>query len=155
MLLSSAVKAPLDDWLERYGDAVLRTCYLLLRDLPMARQATLRIFVRVNRSAARPSNPLTHNAQLWLLRQVTSVCRGLQPAEPPTSLPGLPCHPDSDAQAFLISIMRLPYRQRETLLLRHYHGLTLCETARVLRSPTMLIRWRIRQAKRRMLHMEH
>jgi RNA polymerase sigma-70 factor (ECF subfamily) len=48
------------------------------------------------------------------------------------------------------AIERLPDEQRTTFLLRHYHGLTYEEIARVLRVPVGTVKWRVHDAVRRL-----
>ena len=48
------------------------------------------------------------------------------------------------------AIERLPDDQRTTFLLRHYHGLTYEEIARVLRVPVGTVKWRVHDAVRRL-----
>jgi RNA polymerase sigma-70 factor (ECF subfamily) len=48
------------------------------------------------------------------------------------------------------AIQRLPVEQREAFILRHYHGLSYDEIARVVGAPLGTIKWRIHEAVRRL-----
>ena len=48
------------------------------------------------------------------------------------------------------AIQRLPMEQREAVILRHYHGLSYEEIARVVDAPLGTIKWRIHEAVRRL-----
>jgi len=55
-----------------------------------------------------------------------------------------------EAEAIRRAIQRLPDEQRETFLLRHYHGLSYEEIAQALQIPLGTVKWRIHEAARRL-----
>jgi RNA polymerase sigma-70 factor (ECF subfamily) len=55
-----------------------------------------------------------------------------------------------EAEAVRRAIQHLPDEQRETLILRHYHGLSYEEIAETLQVPLGTVKWRIHEAVRRL-----
>lgn len=107
----SADEARLMDWMRDYGDALLRTCYMLCGDMRMAREAVRAAFAEAHRGM--PSGGQSDLCRLLHLALSRCPCR---------RLPGRG-----------IPLAQLPPPERKAALLCLYHGLSIDEAAWVLR----------------------
>ena len=115
-------------WLRGEGDALLRTCYLLCGDLPMARRIARWAFTDAWMKRNAPPVLDEHAALLSLLREAMRLC---------------PCRkalilPFSRRDAAL-RLRRLPPNPRCAALLCLYHGLSAQDAARVLERDEALV----------------
>ena len=125
---------------DRYQEAVLRTCYLCLRDRMLAEDATQETFLKVYRAmdAFRGES----SEKTWILRIAMHTCsdmnrsgwfRFMNRRVTPEMLPdtaGAVCTERDDRLA--TAVMRLPRKLREVILLYYYHGLKVNEIADTL-----------------------
>lgn len=132
-------RAALCRMMETYGDAVLRTCYLLCGELRIARPAAQRVFLR---AAVCP--------EAW-----TGLSAGC-------ALPGLLriCVRECPCRLFLLrppqaagpvsALLRLPPGERRAAVLCLYHGLSPADAARVLHTGERTVVRRLARARRRL-----
>lgn len=111
---TSADEALLMSWMREYGDALLRTCYLLCGDLRASREAVTASF-----AAAYADMRFSHGGPsplACLLRLAFDRC---------------PCRGGVAARG--VPLAKLPPSERKAALLCLYHGLTTEEAAWVMR----------------------
>lgn len=108
----SANEARLMRWMRRYGDALLRTCYLLCGDKRAAREATAAAF---RDAFTHPSSRQIHGPLPALLRLALARC---------------PCRDRFESCG--LALGRLPPPERKAALLCLYHGLSPEEAAWVM-----------------------
>ena len=129
----------LDRLVEQYQVAVLRTCYLYLRDRSQAEDAVQETFLKVYRSLGSFRGECSEKN--WIMKIAMRVCydmnrsgwaRFFNRRVTPEMLPeaSMPFEERDDALAS--AMMRLPVRLREVILLYYYQGLTVNEIAEVL-----------------------
>ena len=137
-------KHRLEMWMNTYGDAVLRTCYMYLADRAQAEDALQDTFLKAWRSMDKFEGNRVQNEKAWLVRIAMNVCRDhlrspwhrrvdrhLTPDDLPPSMLTAPTH-DRD---LILDILRLPEKYKQVILLYHYHQLTVQEAADVLHIP--------------------
>ena len=122
----------LPGWMDTYGDAILRTCYLLCGDLPKARHAARRVFIAAHeRISAHPGRQIDSEF-LFLLQIAMRLC---------------PCRlrPERFASRKqpVSGILLLPPAYRRIAVLCLYHGLTAKDAAAVLNTHPELIARRL------------
>ena len=143
-------------WAELYADNLLRTCYLYLGDHHLAQDALQETFLKAWRGMDKYEAQQVQNDRAWLCRIAIRVCcdhlrspwhrrvdRRLTPEDLPPSMLAAP----PEDRDLLMDISRLPGRYKQVILLYHYHGLTVQETADALHIPAATAYKRLRKAR--------
>ena len=145
-----------EDILERlmtdYGDQVMKTCLLFLRNRHLAEDAAQETFFRAWRALDRFREGETEKA--WLMKITVNVCRtaskarpGWIPAEQVPEAGALDRYPDDTV---LQAVYALPAKYRSPVILFYYHGFSADETARILHLPGATVRTRLSRARTRL-----
>ena len=128
----------LSEWLAQYGDLITRTCCLYLGDRSLAEDAAQETFLRAWKSMAQFEGRNNATPKSWLVRIAINSCKNIRRTAwfrrtdrsvTPEELP-LPAREED--RTLLLTVQALPDRQREVVILRYYHGMSLDETARTL-----------------------
>ncbi len=144
----------LERLMTRYGNDVLRMCYVMLRDVELARDAAQDSFLKAYRAMAHA--PCTQNERAWLMRIAVNTCKDQRRShwwrviDRRVALDELP-EPAADAvipdDTLMLAVLHLPAKQRQVVLMHYYQGLTLQQIAQTLHKPASTIRSRLMQAK--------
>lgn len=143
----------LNELILRYEKDLLRFCCMYLQDAVLAQDAVQETFLKAYRSLHRFRGDCSEKT--WLLRIAVNTCKDMRRSAwhlhtdrrvlienlPPPSAP-----PDGDHLALTDALLRLPPKEREAVLLHHYHGLTQAETARALRITQPAVALRLKKA---------
>jgi len=130
--------------MEQYGDELLRTAYLLLKDRHAAEEAVMDTFAQAHAKIAQLREP--DKLKGWLLRIVVNRCRmkmrtwswrRLIPFASIEALPEEEHAPDPEAlylaearnERLSDAILALDYKYREVITLHYYSGLKVAEIA--------------------------
>lgn len=128
----------LSEWMAQYGDLITRTCCLYLGDRGLAEDAAQETFLRAWKSMAQFEGRNNATPKSWLVRIAINTCKNIRRTAwfrrtdrsvIPEELP-LPAREED--RTLLLTVQSLPDRQREVVILRYYHGMSLDETARTL-----------------------
>lgn len=147
----------LERLMTQYGDAVLRMCYMLLRDRELARDATQESFLKAYRALDTLRSGGTEKA--WLIRIAVNTCKDMQRSRwarlvdrriTPDDLPDAGQEDDRPDQTPLVAVMNLPEQYRQIVVLHYYQGMTLEEIARMLTLPAATVRSRMLRAKKKL-----
>lgn len=139
---------------EEYQTSLLRMCYLHLQDLQEAEDAVQETFLKAYRSLN--SFQGISSEKTWLMRIAINVCRDVRRSRwfrhinrrvTPELLPEEGTPMPEDAIALNISIMAMPAKWREAVLLYYYQGLTMAETAQALHLAQSTVSDRLKQAR--------
>jgi len=150
---------------ETYQLPALRTAYLIVRDRPLAEDITQSAFIRAYERIAQFDSDLPFGP--WFLRSVANdAIKAAERARRTQSLDievedGAPtivvvdqtAGPEAlleqaeDASAVWSLLDRLPVRQRATVVLRYFDGLSDAEIAARLEEPPASVRWRLFAAR--------
>lgn len=130
-------------WLEgivkKHELSLRRMCFLYLRDLSLAEDAVQETFVKAYQRAESFCGECSE--ETWLMRIAINTCKDMRRGtwfryvERTIALdmlpePAQPC--TEDDSLLTIEVMKLPRKQLEAVLLYHYQGMTVYETAQAL-----------------------
>lgn len=144
--------------MDAYGAGVIRVCFLYLRDSALSQDAAQTTFVKVWQSLPDFRPGVTEKA--WILRIAVNTCKDILKSRdyrlyarsiPLDALPEPACDVILPDDSVLRAVLALPDKYREITVLHYYQGLSLAETARVLRLPQATVRTRLHRA-RKLLH---
>ncbi|MFF2092661.1 RNA polymerase sigma factor [Paenibacillus sp. NPDC058174] len=145
--------------MERYGDDVLRTAALLLRDRHLAEDVSQDVFV----DAYRKINQLKTDRSLraWLITMTVNRCRErmrraswkrLLFRERLEEEAGASSGPGSEGWAVSATIqsaiMGLPFRYREVIVLHYYQDMTIADIAATLHEPEGTIKSKLQRGRK-------
>lgn len=132
-------KEKLKAWMEAYGDAVLRTCYLYLKDRYLAEDAAQETFVKVYEHMETFRGESSEKT--WITRIAVNVCKNYIRKnwfqKERTSLEEGRQQDGSyemaeDGMTLVPAIFGLPEKYREVILLYYYRELKVKEIADIL-----------------------
>ncbi len=142
---------------EQYQAVLLRTCYVTLKDYALAEDAVQETFLKAYQAMDGYRGDCSERT--WLMRIAMNTCRDFKrrawfryidrrvtPEELPEALVAYEQKDDETIQ----SMMRLPYRDREVLLLYFYQDMTLREIAQSLGISVGAAHGRLEQAKKKL-----
>ena len=142
---------------EQYQAALLRTCYVILKDYELAEDAVQETFLKAYQ--AMDSFRGDCSEKTWLMRIAMNTCRDMKrkawfrrvdrritPEQTPEACVPFEIQDDSIVQ----SILRLPYKEKEVLLLYFYQDMTLEEIGQSLGLSISTISTRLKQAKKKL-----
>ena len=155
-------EAVLTDWMQRYGDRVLRTAFLLLRDRHLAEDISQETFL----IAYRKQNELRDTAKVssWLTQIAVNLCRDkmrraawkrlvfrdrvddllITPVMGPETTGTL------WASSLTQQVQQLPYKYREVIILFYYEMLSISDIAELLQESPGTIKSKLSRARRRL-----
>lgn len=128
----------LSEWMQQYGDLITRTCCLYLGDRGLAEDAAQETFLRAWKSMAQFEGRNNATPKSWLVRIAINTCKNIRRTawfrrtDRSVTPEELPLPAAEEDRTLLLTVQSLPDRQREVVILRYYHGMSLDETARML-----------------------
>ncbi len=141
--------------MKTHGNAVLRVCYLYLRDRALAQDAAQTAFVKAWQSLHMLRD--TAMEKSWLMRIAINTCKTMLRSpeyrlyahnpdmdtlpEPSTT------DPEQDGTV-LNAVLSLPLMYREVTLLHYYQGFSTQEVARALKIPQSTVLTRLHRARK-------
>ena len=143
----------LTDMIRRYEKDILRLCYMYLHDVDLAKDAVQDTFLKAYVNLNRQEDPAKEKN--WLVTIAVNVCRDYLRSSwfrrinhhvRPEELPVAVNPPDEERILLTASIMNLPPKYSEVIILRYVHGLDLQETSSVLGITPSAVSRRCRKA---------
>ena len=122
-----------------YQTALLRLCYIQLRDKSLAEDAVQETFLKAYRAFDQYRGDCSEKS--WLCRIAVNTCRDMQRGswfrhvDRRVSLESLPepaVQPREDHAALTLALLSLPRKLRETLTLYYYQDMSTTEIAEAL-----------------------
>lgn len=137
-------------WVDRYSDAILRTCFLYLSDPAQAEDALQDTWIKAWRHMGEFERKNILNEKAWLMRIAINTCKDYRRSawfrhiDNRKALEDLPpglMKTDAADPCLSLMVMDLPDRYKQVVLLYYYQGLTQRETAQALGiSPSAVVR---------------
>lgn len=131
----------LKEWISRYSDDVLRTCFVLLSDQSLAEDAMQDTFTKAWKNMSQFEGRENASPKTWLMRIAVNTCKDylrsgwfrrrkqtcaleeIPPALTPVS---------QDSRELFLDVLRLPEKYKSAILLYYYQELTTEEVAKAL-----------------------
>lgn len=144
--------------MDAYGSSVLKVCFLYLRDYSLAQDAAQTTFVKVWQALDTLQAGTTEKA--WIMRITVNTCKNIRKSReyrlyarntPLDQLPEPTAEADFPDDTLLRTVLSLPDKYREVVVLHYYQGLSTAETADALQLPAASVRTRLHRA-RKLLH---
>ena len=142
-------------WVEMYSDPILRVCYLYLSDYALAEDALQDTWVKVWKTLSKHAR-LPGNEKAWLMSIAINTCKDysrtawFRHVDRRTTLDELPevilscSQPD---HSLSMTVMRLPGKYKQVILLHYYQGMTLDETCASLGLSRSCVYRRLKKAE--------
>lgn len=141
----------------QHQDAVLRTCFLYLRDRMMAEDASQETFLRAWRAMVTFRGDSSEKT--WLMKIAVRVCydmnrsawlRMINRRVTPEMLPEPASDADSCDESLTLAVMKLPRRLREVIVLYYYQGLKVTEIAEAIGLSHAAVSGRLKRGRDRL-----
>ncbi|MDR2504672.1 MAG: sigma-70 family RNA polymerase sigma factor [Oscillospiraceae bacterium] len=139
-----------------HGTALLRTCFVILRDKHLAEDAVQDTFIKAFRNIGRFEKHAEWSEKAWLLRIAVNICKDYQRTKwfkhvdrriNPDDLPATTEITIGEG-SFANLLHNLPRKYREVILLRYYHEQTVDEIVKILGVPKSTVYSRLDKARR-------
>jgi len=147
-------EADLKQWIDQYGNGLLRLCLLQLGDYALAEDAVQETFIRAWQNYHRFEH--RSSVKTWITTIAVNVCRSMQRSpwrKRTTSLESLPELAESgEMPDFTVSqaVMKLPTDLKEVLLMHDLQGMKLREIAAARHIPLATASSRLNRARKRL-----
>lgn len=141
--------------IQAYGNSVLRVCYLYLKDHALAQDAAQTTFVKAWQALHTLRDVSTEKA--WLMRIAANTCKSILRsreyrlyAQSPDmdEMPEPSTEADLPDTTVLNTVLALPDKYREVIVLYYYQGLSSLDIAKALRLPQATILTRLHRARK-------
>lgn len=144
----------LERMMDGYGNALLRLCFMYLKDRHLAEDAVQETFLRAYNNYHRFDQVGSEKA--WVTRIAVNVCkdilrsawrRRVSVTEELADIPAAEAGYDSADTTLVEEVMRLKPKYREVVLLFYYQDLKIADIARILDTPESTISVRLKRAR--------
>lgn len=152
-----AQAAEVERLITAYGDSILRLCFVYLGDMALAEDAAQETFLKVYRQFSTFRQESAEKT--WMVRIAINTCKDMRRAswfrrvDRSVTLDMVPeplCDFDPADDTLITSIMALPPRLKDVVLLKYYQGLGLQQIAGVLGIPVGTVSTRLNAAKKKL-----
>ncbi len=145
----------LEIWIEKYSDAVLRTCYMFLSDRAQAEDALQDTFLKAWRSMDAFEARNGASEKTWILKIAVNTCINYRRSawfrhidktkiieELPLTVTGI----TEESRDMFLSVMMLDKKLRQVVFLYYYHELTYKEIGDMLSITASAVKKRLDKA---------
>lgn len=151
----AVLESILASWIDTYSDQILRICFLYLSDYAMAEDALQDTWVKVWKALNRHSK-LPEYEKTWLMSIAINTCkdytrtawfRHVDRRAVPDELPEAVLSTVQPDHSLAMTVMGLPGKYKQVILLYYYQGLTLDETGEALGLSRSCVYRRLKKAE--------
>ena len=138
-----------------YGTAILRTCFVILSDAREAEDAMQDTFLRAWRAMDTFEHRTGASVKTWLMRIAVNTCKDYRRTQwlrhrnqtsPIDELPEAVLPTTSVSRELFLTVMSLPDKYKQVVLLYHYQSMTMEEVADALRVSRPAVSRRLKKA---------
>lgn len=143
-------------WVQAYGDAILRTCFVYLSNMQDAEDAMQDTFLKAWRAMDQFEQRGDAGEKAWLMKIAINVChdhhrsKWFRRVDLNKALEELPARyiavEDKDI-SLTMDVMRLPEKLKQVILLYYFQDMTLREMAEVLGIAASTAHHRLKKAE--------
>lgn len=148
-------KHRLEQWIAEYSDAIVRICFVYLRDRQQAEDAMQDTFLKAWRHMPQLDKQQDISEKAWLMRIAINTCHDyhrskwfrhtdMRKALEDIS-PSVETRPED--HALLMDVYELPEKYKQVILLYYYQEMTLEETAKILELSRSAVHKRLAKAR--------
>ena len=146
-----------DHLVAEHQTALLRMCYMYLKDRAMAEDAVQETYLKAYKAMGSFRGDCSEKA--WLMRIAVNTCRDMRRSGwfrhvdrrvTPELMADSSVTPRREDSALAIEMMSLPDKLQEVLLLYYYQGMTTAEVGKVLGISKVTASRRLQQARERL-----
>ena len=141
----------------RHQTALLRLCYMVLRDRQQAEDAVQETFLKAYRAmdAFRGES----SGKTWLVRIAMNTCRDMRRSAwlryvdrrvTPEDLPEAALPPEENDRELTVRVMQLPPKLREVVVLYYYQDMNMVEIAKTLGLAQSTVTTRLKRAREKL-----
>ena len=147
----------LEIWMEKYSDAVLRTCYMYLADRAQAEDALQDTFLKAwrNMDAFEARNGASEKT--WILKIAINTCKNyrrgawlkhIDKTKIIEKLPEAVTGVTEESRDMFLSVMMLEEKLKQVVILYYYHELTYKEIGEIMSITAPAVKKRLDKAVR-------
>ena len=148
-------KMRLEQWIAEYSDAILRICFVYLRDRQQAEDAMQDTFLKAWKHMAQLGRQQGVSEKAWLMRIAINTChdyhrsRWFRHIDMRRALEDIPPAVETqvDDHALLMDVYELPEKYKQVILLYYYQEMTLDEAAQALEISRSAVHKRLTKAR--------
>ena len=146
----------LNRWIEDYSDTILRTCFLYLSDQSQAEDATQDTWIKAWKHMDDYERKSIANDKAWILRIAINTCkdyrrsawfRYVDRSKVLDKLPPQLIAVEPEDRTLTLTVMELPDRYKQVILLYYFQGLTMQETAEAIGASQTTVQRRLKKAE--------
>lgn len=150
-------ETPFDHLVAATQTALLRMCYVYLKDRAMAEDAVQETYLKAYRSIGNFRGECSEKA--WLMRIAINTCRDMRRSGwfrhmdrrvTPELLVEESVVPRQEDSGLAMEMMGLPSKLQEVLLLYYYQGMTTAEVGKILGISKVTVSHRLQQAREKL-----
>ena len=130
----------LKEWISRYSDDVLRTCFVLLSDQSLAEDAMQDTFTKAWKNMSQFEGRENASPKTWLMRIAVNTCKDYRRTQ------WLRHRNQTSPIDEFLTVMSLPDKYKQVVLLYHYQSMTMEEVADALRVSRPAVSRRLKKA---------
>ena len=140
--------------LDRFGDSLLRMCFLYLRDAHLAEDAVQETFIKVIKNYDKFKG--ISDEKTWVMRIAINSCKNYlrspwkKHVDGSAALENIPAdeyETDERHDAVISEIMKLPAKYKDVILLYYYQEMKQKEIAAALKIPEATVSTRLARAR--------
>ena len=148
-----------DRWLEgamaRWEQSLLRTCFAYLGDMALAEDAVQETFIKAYDHIDELLAGEIESAKAWLMRIAVNTCKDYRRTQwlrhrnqtsPIDELPEAVLPTTNVSRELFLTVMGLPDKYKQVVLLYHYQNMTMEEVADALRVSRPAVSRRLKKA---------
>lgn len=144
-------------WVNAYGNAILRTCFVYLSNRQDAEDAMQDTFLKAWKAMGQFEQRNGASEKTWLMKIAVNVCRDyhrskwFRKVDSATALEDLPPHcfaVEPEDISLTLEVMRLPSALKQVILLYYFQDMTMRETAEALGIAASSAHHRLKKAEK-------
>lgn len=149
-------KERFEGWVREYSQMILRTCFVYLADKQAAEDIMQDTFLKAWKAMDGFKEQQAHSAKAWLMRIAINLCRDhhrsrwFRHVDRAKALEDLPQHylqVEAEDRSLFLTILALPVKLKQVILLYYYHRMPMQEVAAVLGISVSTVHARLKKAE--------